>query len=104
MDRPEATGDVEVARDAGEEMNPADLLTAALEAPEVSAEELQAVDARLDAMMLNEAVSGLNGGKSLLSLEEAQAKLSPEILDVLADKFKGSPVKVRHIDERDQLF
>jgi hypothetical protein len=85
--------------------NPADLLTAALDG-EVTDEELEAVDDALDSMMLNEAAStaGLAKGKPLLTVEEAQAKLSPEILKVLAEKFKGSLTQVRHKDERDQIF
>jgi hypothetical protein len=90
--------------DAGGE-NPADFLTAALDG-EVTDEELEAVDDALDSMMLNEAAStaGLAKGKPLLTVEEAQAKLSPEILKVLAEKFKGSLTQVRHKDERDQIF
>lgn len=84
--------------------NPADLLVAALESPEVTDAELEAVDASLDAMMLQEAGPGLNSGKPLLTIEEAQAKLSPEILEVLSKKFKGSLTQTRHLDERDQIF
>ncbi len=84
--------------------NPADLLVAALESPEVIDEELEAVDASLDAMMLQETGSRLNSGKPLLTIEEAQAKLSPEILKVLSEKFKGSLTQTRQIDERDQIF
>lgn len=69
-------------------------------------EELDAVDDALDSMMLNESASpkGVAKGEPLISLEEAQAKLSPEILKVLAEKFKGSLTQVRHRDERDQIF
>jgi hypothetical protein len=84
--------------------NPADLLVAALESPEVTDEELEAVDASLDVMMLQETGPGLNSGKPLLTIEEAQAKLSPEILEVLSKKFKGSLTQTRHLDARDQIF
>lgn len=84
--------------------NSADYLTAALDG-EISDEELEAVDDALDSMMLNEdAPASLSKGKPLLTVEEAQAKLSPEILKVLAEKFKGSLTQVRHKDERDQIF
>ncbi|MDQ8193345.1 hypothetical protein QEH59_02845 [Coraliomargarita sp. SDUM461004] len=84
--------------------NPGDLLTAALNG-EISDEELEAVDQALDSMMLGEAaVSKLAKGKPLLTVEEAQAKLSPGILEVLATKFKGSLTQVRHIDEQDKIF
>lgn len=55
-------------------------------------------------MMLQESGSALIKNKPLLSVEEAGAKLNEDILSVLAEKFKGSLVKVRHIDERDQMF
>lgn len=84
--------------------NPADLLVDALESPDVTDEELDAVDASLDAMVLQESGPGMNSSKSLLSIEEAQAKLSPEILEVLSKKFKGSLTETRHLDERDQIF
>jgi hypothetical protein len=44
------------------------------------------------------------GGTALISVEEAQAKLPPEVLEVLAAKFKGSLTQVRRRDERDQIF
>ncbi|WPJ98044.1 hypothetical protein SH580_10055 [Coraliomargarita algicola] len=84
--------------------NPGDLLTAALNG-EISDEELEAVDKALDSMMLGEAaVSKLSKGKPLLTVEEAEAKLSPGILEALATKFKGSLTQVRHIDEQDKMF
>lgn len=43
-------------------------------------------------------------GKALMRVEDAQAKLSPDILEALADKFKGSLTQMRHLDERDQIF
>ena len=42
--------------------------------------------------------------KPLISVQEAQAKLSPNILKVLTEKFKGSLTEARHKDERDQIF
>ena len=75
-----------------------------LDTDEVTVAELDAVDASLDAMMLGESATSFGKGKVLLSVEQAQAKLSPEILKVLAEKFKGSLTQVRHPDERDQIF
>ncbi len=71
---------------------------------EVTAEELEAVDASLDAMMLEESGTALNTGNTLLSIDEAREKISPEILEVLNKKFKGSLTQTRHLDERDQIF
>lgn len=100
----EVAAATESAPEAEVSENPADLLVAALESPEVTDAELEAVDASLDAMMLQETGPGLNSGKPLLTIEEAQAKLSPEILEVLSKKFKGSLTQTRHLDERDQIF
>lgn len=84
--------------------NPAEFLKAALDG-EITDEELEAVDHALDSMMLGEASApALGKGKPLLTVEAAQAKLSPDILKVLAEKFKGSLTQVRHKDERDQIF
>ncbi len=84
--------------------NPADYLTAVLNG-EVTEEELEAVDQALDSMMLGEAaVSQMTKGKPLLTVEEAEAKLSPGILEALAVKFKGSLTQVRHQDEQDKMF
>ncbi|MGZ0656541.1 hypothetical protein ACWPKO_07185 [Coraliomargarita sp. W4R53] len=84
--------------------NPGEYLTAVLNG-EVTDEELEAVDNALDSMMLGEAaVSQMTKGKPLLSVDEAGAKLSPEILDALAKKFKGSLTQVRHMDELDKMF
>jgi hypothetical protein len=56
-------------------------------------------------MMLGEiSALGLGNVKPLISVEDAQAKLSPNMLKVLAEKFKGSLTQVRHKDERDQIF
>lgn len=65
------------------------------------------MDDALDALILEEAAPSAKGGQdkpSLLSVDEARAKLSPEILKALADKFKGSLTQTRQIDERDQIF
>lgn len=70
----------------------------------VTAEELEAVDASLDAMMLEESGTTLNAVTALLSIEEAREKIGPEILEVLNNKFKGSLTQTRHLDERDQIF
>lgn len=82
-------------------LNPGDLLTAALESDEVTDSDLRAVDRALNSMMNQQSASE---GKPLMSVEEAEAKLSPDILPVLAVKFKGSLTKMRHLDERDQIF
>ena len=85
--------------------NPADLLAAALNSlDEVTSDDLEAVDSALDAMMLQESGTGISSGKALLSIEEAEAKLSPEILKILREKFKGSLTQTRHLDDKDQIF
>ena len=55
-------------------------------------------------MMLEESGTALNTGNTLLSIDEAREKISPEILEVLNKKFKGSLTQTRHLDERDQIF
>ena len=63
------------------------------------------VDHALDPMALNESsTADLVITKPLISVQEALAKLSPNILEVLSKKFKGSLTEVRHKDERDQIF
>jgi len=84
--------------------NPADHLAAAMESDDVTDAELEVVDASLDAMMLGEGAVNFSKGKPLLTMVQAEAQLSPEILKVLAEKFKGSLTQVRHQDERDQMF
>ena len=42
--------------------------------------------------------------EALISFEHAKAALTPEILKVLDEKFKGSLTRIRHVDERDQIF
>jgi hypothetical protein len=46
----------------------------------------------------------LTSEEALISLNHAQAALTPEVLKVLDEKFKGSLTQVRHVDERDQIF
>jgi len=75
-------------------------LTAALESDEVTERDLRAVDHALDSMMGTSA----HEGEPLMTLEEAQAKLDPETLKVLAAKFKGSLTQMRHLDDKDMLF
>ena len=59
----------------------------------------------LDPMSLSESsTTGVVITKPLISVQEAQAKLSPDILEVLFEKFKGSITEVRYKDERDQIF
>jgi hypothetical protein len=82
---------------------PSDFLAAALDS-EVSDADLATVDVELDSMGLNETLAASGSGDDLISLEEARAKLPPEVLEALAAKFKGSPTQVRQRDERDQLF
>lgn len=79
---------------------------AALDSDEVTDSELEAVDHALDSMMLGEDLpsTGMGKAKDLIRVEDAQAKLSPEILKVLAEKFKGKLTQMRHLDERDQIF
>jgi len=67
--------------------------------------ESAVVDNALDPMILGESsATELAITKPLISVEDAQAKLSPNILKVLSRKFKGSLTEVRHKDERDQIF
>jgi hypothetical protein len=74
-------------------------------ASELSDKKSTSVDKAFDPMMLGEiSALGLGNVKPLISVEDAQAKLSPNILKVLAEKFKGSLTQVRHKDERDQIF
>ncbi|TVP75194.1 MAG: hypothetical protein EA353_14405 [Puniceicoccaceae bacterium] len=70
----------------------------------LSETELDGTDPLVDNEALNEVLSVKAQDTALLSLEEAQAKLPPEVLQVLAEKFKGSLTQVRHRDERDQIF
>lgn len=46
----------------------------------------------------------LTSEEALISLDHAQAALTPEVLKVLEQKFKGSLTQIRHVDERDQIF
>lgn len=79
-------------------------MTAALNG-EITPEELAAVDQSLDSMMASEAaVKNIVNNEPLLSVEEAAAKLSPGILEILAEKFKGSLTQVRHKDAQDKIF
>ena len=49
-------------------------------------------------------ISALASAEVLISLDQAQAALTPEVLKVLEEKFKGSLSQIRHVDERDQIF
>ena len=72
---------------------------------ELTDRESALVDHALDPNTLSESSAiDLVITKPLITLEDAQAKLSPNILKVLSEKFKGSLTEVRHIDERDQIF
>ena len=72
---------------------------------ELTDKESILVDHALDPMALNESsTADLVITKPLISVQEALAKLSPNILEVLSKKFKGSLTEVRHKDERDQIF
>lgn len=88
--------------------NPADRLAAALDGDDdVNDSELEAVDHALASITLHEDLPGagsMGKGRALMSLDEARAKLSPDILKALADQFKGSLTQMRHLDERDQIF
>ena len=42
--------------------------------------------------------------EALISLEHAKAALTPDILKVLDEKFKGSLTRIRRVDECDQIF
>ena len=72
---------------------------------ELNDKEFALVDHALDPTKLNESsATDLVITKPLITLEDAQAKLSPNVLKVLSEKFKGSLTEVRHMDERDQIF
>lgn len=92
--------------EAGVSHHPADVLADALESDEVTDSEFEAVDNALEHMILGEALPEVKivKSKALISLDQAHAKLSPEILKALIDKFKGSLTQVRQLDERDQIF
>ena len=40
----------------------------------------------------------------LLTVDEARAKIAPETLEMLKEKFNGSILGTRHLDDRDSLF
>ncbi len=72
---------------------------------ELTDKESVLVDHALDPMALHESsTTDLVITKPLISVQEAQAKLSPNILKVLSEKFKGSLTEVRHKHEQDQIF
>ena len=72
---------------------------------ELTDKESAVVENALDPMILGESsATDLAIAKPLISVEDARAKLSPNILKVLSEKFKGSLTEVRHKDERDQIF
>ena len=83
--------------------NPSEFLTAALDG-EISDVELENVNNSLDSMVLEETLNTHGQGTPLITVEEAQAQLPPEVKEVLATKFKGSLTQVRHRDAHDQLF
>lgn len=41
---------------------------------------------------------------ALLSLEAASSKIDPKALEMLKEKFNGTPLSVRHLEDRDTLF
>lgn len=82
---------------------PSEFLAAALDG-QISDAELEGSDPTLDAMGLVDALPTRGQGEPLIPVEEAQAKLPPEVLKALEEKFKGSLTQVRHRDERDQMF
>ena len=80
-------------------------LSAAVLDSELTDKESALVDHALDPTTLSESsATDLVITRPLITLEDAQAKLSPNILKVLSEKFKGSLTEVRHMDERDQIF
>lgn len=83
--------------------NPSEFLTAALDG-EIGDADLESVSRSLESIDLRETLSQHEKGKPLITVEEAQATLPPEVLQALATKFKGSLTQVRHRDERDLLF
>jgi hypothetical protein len=83
--------------------NPGDYLTAVLNG-EISTEELEVVDDELDSMIGDAALNNIANQEPLMSVKEAASKLSPGILEILAEKFKGSLTQVRHKDAQDKIF
>ncbi|MEC7273807.1 MAG: hypothetical protein VXU48_01025 [Verrucomicrobiota bacterium] len=79
--------------------------------PEAGGEELSQSDQRILAASENDTsleekfdISVPSKEEALISLDDAQATLGPEILRVLDEKFKGTPTQIRQVDERDQIF
>ncbi len=86
--------------EAGVSHHPADVLAAPLESDEVTDSELEAVDNALEHMILGEALPEIKivKSKALISLDQAHAKLSPEILSALVDMVIGRWTQVCHLD------
>jgi hypothetical protein len=81
-----------------------DLSTAALDGEPID-KNSYTVDNTTDPMILGESsATDLAIAKPLISVEDAQGKLSSNILKVLSEEFKGSLTQVRYKDERDQIF
>ncbi len=71
---------------------------------QISDAELEGSDPSLDAIGLVDALPTRGQKAPLITLEAAQAKLPPEVLKALEEKFMGSLTQVRHRDERDQML
>lgn len=81
-----------------------DLSTAVLDGEPID-KNSYTVDNTTDPMILGESsATDLAIAKPLISVEDAQGKLSSNILKVLSEEFKGSLTQVRYKDERDQIF
>ncbi|NBB80433.1 MAG: hypothetical protein GVY36_13495 [Verrucomicrobia bacterium] len=78
-------------------------MTAALDG-EISDGELEGTAHPAEPTHLDHAFEAQKRDEALITVEEAQAKLPPEVLQVLATQFKGRLTQVRHRDERDQIF
>ena len=71
----------------------------------ITDEEFDTVDKVHDPVLLGESsATDLAIAQPLISVEDAQGKLSSNILKVLSEKFKGSLTQVRYKDEGDQIF
>ena len=85
-------------------MHEPELPTSVLDS-ELTDKESALVDHALDPTTLTDSSArDLVFTRPLITLEDALAKLSPNILKVLSEKFKGSLTEVRHMDKRDQIF
>lgn len=107
----ESTRATDVVESAPEVNKNSDVYVREESTPVVGEEELTHSDQRVETASKYETsqkenldISALTRAEVLISLAQAQAALTPEVLKVLEEKFKGSLSQIRHVDERDQIF